>query len=107
MPPVIQCPDAAELRRFATGHLSPDDAGPIEAHLDGCAACVAALRTLPADDTLSDAVRAGVTIDLHPEQEVVSSLTEQVKALAAGAARPTDDTSAASESSGDDDLAAV
>jgi serine/threonine protein kinase/Leucine-rich repeat (LRR) protein len=51
------CADVELLRRFSLGGLSPAEAEAVERHLLTCEACVATLRSLEVQDSLSQAVR--------------------------------------------------
>jgi serine/threonine protein kinase/Leucine-rich repeat (LRR) protein len=64
------------------GRLSEKAAAGLEQHLASCSRCCAVLRTLPADDTLVEAMRARAKIALHPaEQDVVEGLMGRMRKL--------------------------
>jgi serine/threonine protein kinase/Leucine-rich repeat (LRR) protein len=64
------------------GRLSDKAAAGLEQHLLSCGRCCALLRTLPADDTLVEAVRARAKVALHPaEQDVVEGLMGRMRKL--------------------------
>jgi serine/threonine protein kinase/Leucine-rich repeat (LRR) protein len=77
-----QCPDPKQLQALMLGRLSEKAAASLEHHLASCGRCCAVLRTLPADDTLVEAMRARAKIALHPaEQDVVEGLMGRMRKL--------------------------
>jgi serine/threonine protein kinase len=58
MPDTPLCPDCHTLERFLLGQNSPEEAAAVEAHLESCASCLTALRTVSADDSLVEAIQA-------------------------------------------------
>jgi serine/threonine protein kinase/Leucine-rich repeat (LRR) protein len=64
------------------GRLSEKAAAGLEHHLLTCGRCCAILRTLPADDTLVEAMRARAKVALHPaDQDVVEGLMGRMRKL--------------------------
>jgi WD40 repeat protein len=49
---VSGCPDVRDLQRLLSGLVGDDEAGPLEQHLEGCAACLQVVRALPPADSL-------------------------------------------------------
>ena len=57
MPDVSPCPAAAEWAEFLLGRTPDPEAGRLEDHLAGCAACLRVAGTVPGEDALVAAVR--------------------------------------------------
>lgn len=51
------CPSVTELNQAVLGLLPDEEAGPLEAHLSTCAACLETLSTLQAEDSFTAACR--------------------------------------------------
>lgn len=58
MEAAIRCPDLNDLRRFAAGNLTDEEARPLEEHLLSCPDCVARMPEVDGKDTFFDALRA-------------------------------------------------
>jgi hypothetical protein len=61
-----RCPDPKQLQQLLLGRFSEEAAGRLEAHVEHCDRCSRLLPTLPADDTLVEAMRARATVALEP-----------------------------------------
>src|SRR5262245_20792013 len=82
---MTRCPSAAELRQFLADRNSAPDAGALETHVDGCAACQQALDRLTgaAAETAGGAAGTGESF-LHRLVEEPPTLPPTAPAPAAG-----------------------
>lgn len=78
---VIACPGPEGLKQFLLGQSSASSTEQVAEHIERCAKCQAALRNLPAEDTLVEAVRAQETLPEGREQDSVRKLVAQVRSL--------------------------
>jgi hypothetical protein len=68
------CPGVEELQRFLLGQTAEAEAQRLEQHLSDCPACLAAVQTLHATDTLVETVRAEAGKGVTPDPEVDEAL---------------------------------
>src|SRR4051812_23031407 len=80
MPREAACPSREELRLLLLDRIPELEAGPLESHLEGCGRCLGAVRSLPAEDALVEAVRAQRGVEDRPEDEAVRTLIERLQA---------------------------
>lgn len=78
---VIACPGPEALKQFLLGQSSASSIDQVATHIERCVPCQAVLRSLPAEDTLVDAVRAQETLPEGPEQDSVRRLVARVRSL--------------------------
>ena len=104
MPQIIGCPDPQALKAFALGE-GPSAWEDLAEHIEACAKCLAALKTLSAEDTLVDAVRAPETAP-NVDQEFVRRLVGKVRSLLPASGRRAEQCAATPASgAGDETLA--
>src|SRR5947209_671184 len=79
---VAGCPGVAQLERLLAGRLGDQEAEPLENHVLGCAACLAALKTMEGKETLTERAPAFSTaIQVQENPAAVAALIQQLKAL--------------------------
>jgi hypothetical protein len=67
MTPASPCPSVGQLQALVAGLASDAEAGPLEQHLHGCAACLAVLRDLLESDPLLAGLRGCAAADFSSE----------------------------------------
>jgi eukaryotic-like serine/threonine-protein kinase len=75
-----QCPDPKALERFLLGDVGEAEAEVLEAHLLDCARCAELCGRLPADDTLSEALRTATDlVELQDEPRLARLMDRLVR----------------------------
>jgi hypothetical protein len=86
MPTASLCPELPQWQRLVLGDLHEEDAEILVAHLAGCLSCSDVMRTLRAEDTLVELLRASGRSTDQPRREQVAGLMERLKRLRLAAA---------------------
>jgi hypothetical protein len=79
------CPTADELARFAVGDLPAPRLAGLAEHVEGCAACQAALDEIDAGDDAADPLMSGLRQAGSRAAATVEPLSSKLLALARGA----------------------
>jgi Leucine-rich repeat (LRR) protein/tRNA A-37 threonylcarbamoyl transferase component Bud32 len=83
---VASCPDRDVLERLMLGRIAGPEGELLAQHLEGCERCSAAVLTLGAEDTLTEATRGPSTAEGGPDADVVRGLVESLRRLGPPAA---------------------
>jgi WD40 repeat protein/serine/threonine protein kinase len=87
VPQPVACPDLAQYRQLAVGHLADADEEALLEHLEHCDACARRLETLIEHDTLVDLVRRGLTPADAAADGVTARLVKRLSELRPGEAQ--------------------
>jgi formylglycine-generating enzyme required for sulfatase activity/serine/threonine protein kinase len=77
------CPSQVDLQRLFQGELPGPKVEEFARHLESCEACARTVASLPADDTLADALRQQSTAPMAPLDPALAHLMERLRALRA------------------------
>ena len=79
MPPLVTCPSTEMLSLLLLGQLSDDESTTVEAHLESCPQCVAALRQIEPHDPVVDALRSAKNSTISQPDPLVGELIGQLR----------------------------